>query len=209
MTITLEIQDRLTPDLAARASAMSQARLRPLMGKAAVRCFKSHFRERQQRPNKNNWPKLGFWADCSDATNYQVVADGVVVSVNKLGIRQRLQGGDIHPVRAKMLTIPASPEAYGKRAGEFNNLRFAVLNGHPALVEAERSDIHIGKRGVKHVSSTTGTHVVYWLARSVPQEKDPTAIPDKSTITAAITTALRGYITNLNARREPPQQETA
>jgi len=113
----------------------------------------------------------------------------VMIGVNQIGIRQRLLGGDIKPVNAGALTIPAVPEAYGKRAREFNNLRFAfALNPAtgkmmPALVEAEASQVKIGKikkdgsRTITHTSNTTAKIAIFWLLGKVSQKPDPTVLP--------------------------------
>ena len=115
------------------------------------------------------------------------------VSVNQIGIRQRLQGGPIRPVNAKMLTIPAQPDAYGKTAGEFGNLEFKMVldpsSGHmrAALVEKKgtpKTKVAWSKskkdgRAVRKetvTSASTGLPI-FWLARSVNQQPNANVFP--------------------------------
>lgn len=184
MTWSLDITDNLTPRLEALRSFMSADNINKIIGQSAANTFRQHFLAREQTPNKNHWPKLHFYSAAANSTSFQVVSDGAVVSVQKLGIRQRLQGGEINAgVTSKWLTIPARQEAYGKRAREFNDLRAVIfIRGQlGALVQANRTDISIGKKGVKN-RGESGGGVFFWLVKKVRQEPDSTVIPDAQTL---------------------------
>ncbi len=113
----------------------------------------------------------------------------VAVSIAQTGFRQRLRGGTILP-KKKYLTLPANPEAAGKRAGEFNDLDFGMAmddNGsiRPALVRRASSAVSFTRRkrkdgSVKYTVKPTelrGGEVMFWLVRKVSQRADPTVLP--------------------------------
>jgi hypothetical protein len=121
----------------------------------------------------------------------------VTISVNHVAARQRFEGGDIAPTRGKYLTIPATGEAYGKRAREFNNLRFAIVQGRPALVEAEATKVRFGNRkkdGSRTVfkgETTSGLTPFFWLVRHVHQEPDRSILPSDEQIGATAIDATK------------------
>ena len=85
----------------------------------------------QQNPNQLGGTRTNFFGDAAKATNSKVSTDQVLVQINHIGIRLQILGGIIKPGRGiskwtgkptRMLTIPASAEAHGYRAAEFDNL---------------------------------------------------------------------------------------
>jgi hypothetical protein len=140
-----------------------------------------------------------FWKAASRATSHQVEGLGVVVSVNKIGVRQRFYGGTITPQKGKYLTIPARAEAYGKSAREFDNLKFIKFaNGTAALVEKEAIQVKWGRKkkdGTRNIKSVreTGGGIMYWLKESVTQVADPTVLPSDEKLTEAAVEGLREY----------------
>lgn len=174
--------DTATPALNALLEAMDPKAISANVGETEVILFQNHFRNAPE--NKMGWPTTGFWKDAVRATNYQVVEGGVVIGVNKIGVRQRFEGGEIHPVNKSYLAIPAREEAYGKAPGEWNNLKVAFgRNGAFALVEADATQIHWGKKNRKtgqrdFSQETVGGGVYYWLVKSVYQTPDPSVLPD-------------------------------
>jgi hypothetical protein len=98
------------------------------------------------------------------------------------------------------LTIPATEEAYGHTAREFN-LKFAIVNDggfqRPALVAqrsvaAEVTQTRAGK--YKHTADEIGQVVFYWLVRQVHQEPDPNTIPPEDTIRETIGDTVQGIV---------------
>lgn len=183
----ISIQDTATPTLTALQGVMKPRALAANIGEAEVILFQNHFRNAP--PNKYGYPSTGFWKDAVRATNYTASDFGVTINVNKIGVRQRLQGGDIFPVKGKYLAIPARAEAYGKAPGEFNNLQLAYrrTGGSAqafALVEAAATQIKLGRKGKNgqrsYNTNVTGGGVYFWLVKSVHQKPDPTAVPHES-----------------------------
>jgi hypothetical protein len=177
--------------------------LREAAGLAVVDCVQKHF---EGLPPNRSFPgeTSGFWKQASRSTNLVVGDDVAIVSVNKLGVRQRLLGGELHPTGdKKYLAIPARAEAYGKTPGDFDNLRFAILGRFGAvLIEAERTDLGLPGRGTKRKKpgtrvknkGETGGAVMFWLKRSVTQEGNPNIIPSKETINRVVKTAADEWI---------------
>src|SRR5712692_8801431 len=142
MAFTIDIQDRATPAVEGALSELQLAGVKPVIGRAVVQLVQHHFlRLNSSRANPLGGPRSNFYAQAARNTRYDVLTDGVLVSVSQIGIRQRLEGGEILPRNAKYLALPAIAEAYGKRAREFPNLtilwrRIAGATRPVALVEA-------------------------------------------------------------------------
>src|SRR5262249_29286184 len=111
-------------------------------------------------------------------TSWQEGPGFALITIDQVGVRQRFKGGPIKPVKARALTIPARPDAYGKRARDFNNLKFSfALDPETnmrcmALVEAQSSTSNGKTSGTK-----PQPNVVFWLVRGVNQKPDPKVLP--------------------------------
>lgn len=157
--------------------------------------------------NKMGWPTTNFWKKAARSVSVQGEGAEPVVLISHLGVRQRLQGGVIKPVRAKLLAIPATADAYGKRPREVRAplafVRFA--DGKMALVEREHTPVSFGRkrkdgtRGVKR-GENRGGQVWFWLARSVKQKPDPNVLPTQE---ALLNEAFRGASAWLQLRVKP------
>lgn len=181
-------------------------RLAAEIGPRATRLVQRNFLKKEGAGNKSGWPSTHFYARAAEATNWQEGFGFVMISVNQIGVRQRLVGGDIKPVNAGALTIPAVPDAVGKRAGEFNNLKFSFAldpksgKMRPALVEAEATQIKIGKlkkdgtRGIKPISSTTAKVAIFWLLGGVSQQGDPSVIPSDDEFNQAMDQSVEAVL---------------
>jgi len=193
-SITIHAEDNASSMLAAIQAGLTVESLRKPVGAAVVLLFQKHFLALP--PNKMGWASSGFWAKCARATNWTPSADGVDVNVDELGARQRLLGGEIHPTAGhKYLTIPARAEAYGKRAGEFDDLHVAFgRNGPYALVQNISQLVSFGRKRKDGSRTLTpgdeiGGLVMFWLVKSVHQDADPDVIPsDEEIIDTAMAT---------------------
>ncbi len=89
--------------------------------------------------NKHGYPSTGFWEDAARRVVGAAVANAggfergssVLLTSDKLGLKQRLHGGTIRARNHKYLTIPICAEAYGTRVADwgFENLTLVVLGG--------------------------------------------------------------------------------
>lgn len=199
--IIIRATDGVTPRLRRVIDNLQTGRVRPALGRAVASLVRNHLIEyNSAHPNKQGFPRQNLYAQMARATSYQPTADGVVVAINHVATRLRYAGGKVRPGRnasrhsgkpTRYLTIPAVAEAYGKRAGEFGNLRFRMVDiggvggigPHgisagkvPALVEASASTVKIGKRGVKQ-TGFKGGRVYYWLIRSATFAANPDMLP--------------------------------
>lgn len=124
--------------------------------------------------------RTGFYASAAEGVQTpELEEDGVSVSINSEGLAQRYFGGTITAGKnSKWLTIPAIAEAYGKRAGSFNNLRFVYFRPDlAALVERPSTLVKRDRKGIfRPIASTIGA-VFFWLKREVTQAPDPTVLP--------------------------------
>jgi hypothetical protein len=183
------IKDTATPEMQFLRANVTPHRMAAEIGPRATRLVQRNFLTKEKGGNKMGWPSTHFYARAAEATNWQEGFGFVMISVNQIGIRQRLEGGDIKPVKAGALTIPAVADAYGKRAREFNNLKFGFaldpVSGkmRPALVEAQATQIKIGKikksgqRTITEGTTSTGLVAIFWLLAGVHQDPDPTVLP--------------------------------
>lgn len=203
MALAINISDKATPDIKVLGEAMFSDSAKAAAGAKVVELVQERFLS--LGTNKQGWPSTGFWAGAARSTHYVVQQDGVKISVSQQGVRQRFFGGEIKPVKKKYLTIPAIPEAYGHRAGEFHNLRVLVITRGGqripiGLVETKSSQVEFGRkrkdgsRSVKHVSSSLGNRVWFWFARSVNQVANPDVLPGMDAISAAAVSGVRQFM---------------
>ena len=170
------------------ARAVQTERITPIVGRSAVNTIRTHlFGVNNSRPNALGGRRTNFYATAARGTSFAVVPDGVVVSISNVGIRQRILGGTITPKPGKkFLTIPATAEAYGKRASEFDDLVVVFgAGGRPiglahALFRRTRAPVKaLPARLRVGVTKQIGQHggMVFWFAQSVTQKGDPTVLP--------------------------------
>jgi len=212
--VTTEV-DTATPWLAGLPSRITTHEMAAQLGPGCARLMQGHFRA--QGANKRGWPSTEFWSRAADATNWiEGGGEGggfVDIDCNQIGIRQQIYGGDIRPVNAKALTIPAAPEAYGKTAGEFNDLKFGFEfdpqtgTMRPCLKSSE-STLAVkvkwkrsktgATREAKQSKQTVGAQVMFWLCGGVTQKPHPDVVPSDEDFGAAMDTAMGAILRRLD-----------
>lgn len=194
IAFTIEIErDDVTPFLQRATTALGSDRINAAVRRETLRLTKEHLaRLDVERPNRLGGPRTNFYGRAARGTTAETTSDGVLITIASVGIGQRFFGGTI-TMKDRMLTIPARAEAYGKRASEFSNLRFAVLGrGGPALIEKEQTNLNFRKGKRIKGGRTTGGGVFFWLRRSVTHQPDPSVIPgDNEYIDAAVAGVAR------------------
>ena len=225
MTYTIDIVDNTAALLARVGSIATEKGMNSAMAEEVRDYTKKWFvRLNSERAHKGGGKRTNFYKSVKDSVNTVDTPSGFVLNITHVGIRQRWLGGPIvagksgkaNPRTGKvptLLTISACADSYGKPAWEFNNLRFAILGGKPALVEAEATQIKIvkagktGKRRIKVTGSTLEVaagkkrKVFYWLKHSVYQNPDPTIMPTESEFAKVATEAGKAYIYRKIARQ--------
>jgi hypothetical protein len=170
---TIRILDKASPKVRAVLEMIRNGTLHRGIGRAAQNEVKRQLIDyNAKHPNQLGGPRQNFFSKAAQQTTFDVGLDSVTVSINKQGFRLQYEGGTV-TARDKKLTIPARSEAYGRRAGEFNNLRLQVFaGGTAALVEADRTDFSRSKKG-KLKTSSAGGLVMFWLKDSVTIRPHP------------------------------------
>lgn len=204
MNLTLTIRDGATPAIKELADTITSPGALTSGGRGLRNAIASNF---DTLPPNKNFPAqtTGFWQQCRESLTQPILegAASVRVSVTQIGARYQYLGGTIVPRIAKMLTIPAREEAYGKRAREFNNLQIERLgigpSGSPilALVERESQEISYRKRkGAIAVQrgSITGGLVMFWLVNSVSKGPSPEVLPRESVMRVAFANGVRSFV---------------
>jgi hypothetical protein len=188
-------------------ASLSGMKVGPRIGTAVKVLLQKHFLSNPK--NRMGWPSQNFWPAAARSVSYTVQPDATVVTVAKQGVAQQVFGGQIRPVRSKLLTIPANADAYGKRAREFPNLRFALLGSEgrkqPALIEAEATRLTFGRKrkdGTRSVKGRNeGGRVMFWLVPRVNQKGDRSKLPSEAAIRDTAVGALRDAV-DLAIRRQ-------
>jgi hypothetical protein len=199
--ISIHLDDRATPALRRAGAAANTAALWNAIGRGASERIRAHlFALDGTRPNRLGGRRTHFYAAAAKSTHYTAQPGEAEVTVSKVGIRQRLEGGTIRPVRKKYLTVPAVAEAHGRRASEFQNLvlRYGAGGRPVALAEAPATQVAFERR--KDGTARTvkgrglGGRVIFWLVKSVHQKPDPTVLPAEDQIAAAAAAAADEYL---------------
>ncbi len=213
MAVTIDIKDSVSAALLASRTQLAPEKLALIGARGAANRIRAHLANLEAtRGNKDGWPRTHFWAQVRQSVqNPTPTAGGAVISINHLGFALRYFGGVVLPVRRKFLTIPATPEAYGHRAREFAQLKFALapLNDGsgrraPALVEAEHTRLDFGRKrkdGSRRVTAESrGGKVFYWLVRKTTHRPDPTVLPSEAEIATAALGAIEAQLQIEKAR---------
>jgi hypothetical protein len=198
VSYTVNIKDGATPELRAQIAKCDPRRLGSFVAPAVAKKVKANFLARPH--NQRGWHPVNFWADAARATNYQILPDGVLISVNKIGVRQRYQGGPIRPLNAKALAIPVAEEAYGKVPADFGDqLQLIIIKGKGAWLalksyEQRPQDRQHGlhqQQGPGLSTVRERLKFLFLLIAGVDQKADPAVLPpDEEILSTARTAAL-------------------
>lgn len=163
------------------------AALAAVVGREGVNRVKAHFRAKHRRePNRlNPGRRQNFWLGVAQSVSAPVISAGgttVTISISDPRFAQKVFGGTITAKRAGSLTIPVSPDAYGRTTKTFEaetGLKLFLLR--------------VGRKGGSKFGNAVlatarggGIQVEYVLRRSVTQAADPTALPDRAEFQAAL-----------------------
>lgn len=215
MIITTQINDTSSPALrqlvldVRNAQAIARAG-----GRGVANLLRDHFaRLEESNPNRRGYARTHFWSKVRGTVNEPVEVNPNTVSVNitSTEIAQKVFGGEIKPKPGhKYLTLPAHPDAYGRRAREFPGLHFgfAVNDGGflaPALLGQRGVVTNIeqstrGKKKFKATSTEIGETPLFWLVKRVRQTPMPGALPTEAALTRSATLGAEDWAANLTAR---------
>ena len=196
--VDVEVEDKATPELKRKMEAARPQRLNSFIGPAVSKVVKRNFLARPH--NKRGWQPVNFWAGAARSTNWQVVPEGVVISVNQIGVRQRYEGGPIRPTGGrKAITIPVAEEAYGKTAADFGDqLQLVIIKGRGAWLalksyEQRPQDKQHGRNQTHGPGLSTVRErlkFLFMLSAGVNQDADRSVLPtDEEILDTAVEAA--------------------
>ena len=206
MNLTVDIKETGQDELERLGLALLHAKANPVLGRAAVNTFRDHFFElNRQRANQLGGRRTNFYAQAARSTHFETSGDAITIATNQVGIRLRRYGGTVRPKNSNWLTIPIRSEAYGKRAREFNDLRFVFANPQTAyLVKAERTEVSFrkSKRGKTKVvrGKEIGGEALYVLKKSVTQRPDASVFPTEAKLNRSLVEAANEYLRRQGGR---------
>ena len=188
----------------AEIQALSARLQRPVglarvLGREAVNVLKTHFREKQRRePNKLGGKRQNFWRAVASSVNSPTISgDGRVITVAITDPRfaQKIYGGTIRAKRANALTIPVDKRAYGRTAETLEHELGIKLFLVPR-------DFGSGLLAAVLKGSKRGDRITvfYVLRKSVNQQADPTALPTKDALLAALLIRARAHVARITAQ---------
>lgn len=190
MSVALQVQLRgnVTAAIEQRLEKLQPDRLNQLLSEP-LRVFWRN-RLKGLGKNKRGWPSTGFWESAARSVQAVTVPGGLLLSVNKVGVRQRAYGGVIKPQRARALTIPISPVSYGHRASEFPGLFLLKTKKGAYLVQHGQQISSTGKTEPRQKAGghsrrrlRSGLVFLFKLSQGVTQTGDDRVIPTADEIT--------------------------
>lgn len=207
--MNLNVYDNLIAETQVKLMKLQPDAVNKKVGNAVMELVRNHlFAFNKTHPNQMGGKRTNFYSKAAKATTWHPIPGGLVVETDWVGINQRVYGGTITPVTKQWLTIPAIPEAYGRTAREFQNLRFIEYDkGKRAmLIEGSTGARQLkGKvpawkkvKGQKQAAALTGylTRVYYWLVKSVTQQGDPTVMPSQQDVQQRIDETVQKLVNN-------------
>ena len=207
MTVSIAITGEALDRLEAFSSDLQGEGSKHAAGRGVRRLLMDHLGGLDaSRPNKLGGKRTHFYADAARNTSYEVAPDGALVHIHKQGIALHYYGGVIKPTGGrKFLTIPVDPAAYGRRAGEFNNLEIAwgrTKGGKLRPIGLVSKSDYVyktaknRKTGVKEVVSTSYSagKWMFALVYSATIQADKSVLPENDSIQLAVLTSMTDYI---------------
>lgn len=207
MSISISISEETKKVLYSMGENLGGSELKYAAGRGVRRLLMDYLGELDaSRPNKLGGKRTHYYADLARGVTCDITSDGAAVRVTGLGVALHYYGGTIKPTGGrKYLTIPVDPEAYGRRASEFNNLEIAwglTKGGKPRPIglvtknEYTFKTARNRKSGAKEVVSTSWTagKWMFALVQSATIPEDKKILPETDTIQAATIAAITDYI---------------
>ena len=201
-------QDKLTPVVQEAKDLLQGQRLNPALAAGVLKLFRAHMRELPK--NRQGWPSQNYWMEAAKSAYTLPAPEGFSLQVPQAGFGMHVTGQPetIEPRNAKMLTIPAVPEAYGRRAGEFD-LKITYYRKGGKLVPLGLMEKRDQSAGPKRLRLVTGKavgrsqpgRIIFWLSEKVNTHKySPSPIPSDDEIEQNLIQTTNARIAELKAR---------
>lgn len=191
MEITLDIQmPKLPPamehpDQAVKAMLDASARA---MSNTLIR----HFRAKNGTPNAKGFKRSNYWSQAADSVTTRVEPDAAIAEVRKEGVKLHLLGGTVRPKNGhRAMAIPADPSVAGMWPSEY-----AGKNGGVKTFLVWKDGEKTGFIGTKG-SDPEHPRILWWLTGATHHKADPTTLPEKSEMAAAVQRACKAVLRGL------------
>ena len=146
----------------------------------------------------------GYLTRLAETTETHSDNQGVVIRISGAIFRRVLGPVVVQPVQRKWLAIPARADAYGRRPGEFSNLRFvkfsetlaALVDGGITSGYKSRAQKKKPKKAKPHKPRALkrDDKIAFWLKKKTTLPQDRELIPSEQKHTAAAELAAREFI---------------
>lgn len=211
ITLTLDIQDPVSVWLSKMGSDLQGGRdtIHQMMGNRAEAMTRDYLMTqaevRHGTADDLGATPTGHLERAVETVRNTADAQGATVQITSPGLSRAFRALTITPKGGrKYLTIPATAEAYGKRAGQFADLRLQFFGrGLLGLVKAEQSSLAGRKRSGYDTEKAAATPdaqgkrrgtVYYWLKKSVSIPQDRTLLPSDGLYHEAATEGVRDWL---------------
>jgi len=153
------------------------------VGREGANQLRKHFRQKDRdEPNRLGGEREHFWLKVMRSVQAPILSDAgtkVTISITHPVYGHKFRGGIISAKRVKNLSIPQTPEAYGRAPAVFEQ-----ETGHKLIFIRQGPVALLARR----VTLGPFLQVEYVLRPFVRQERDPTAFPDETKFEEALLT---------------------
>ena len=194
VAIKIDVKDMAGPAVNRVRAFLASDSARKLSGFEGQRTVREHLQGLDEtRANKLGGRRTNYYGSARRATEYRLEGEDVIVSIAQVGMRLHYYGGTVEAgvnssfitgQPTKYITIPATAEAYGHTASDFENLVLVWGKNRKPVALAVGVEAQNTRRGP---TLTKSTHLVpgkimYWLKESVTLPADPTVLPTEQVI---------------------------
>jgi hypothetical protein len=199
-TITLNDHGTVVRFQQLGAQLANPAALTKVVGREARNQLVTHFRRKHRSDVNRLNParRQNFWLQVAQSVSQPLLSTGgltVTISIADPRFAQKVFGGTITAKRTKNLSLPVSPDAYGRTTKTFEaetGLKLFLLQ-----VGGKK------KSGFSNAMLATarggGIQVEYLLTPSVTQDADPTALPNEAEFSAALVNRAEKHVARKTA----------
>lgn len=197
LSIDIEADDEVTPWLASIARDIQGGKnvngvngfIARNVGKSVREYLVREAPKRHKTADRLGGKRTGHLERGAEDVQARPDESGIIVNLPIPGIRRAFEDVTLLPIRSKYLTLPATGEAYGRRARSFSDLRFVPFKrgAVPALVRKVDGKME----------------VLFWLKRSVFQRQDRTLLPSDEALLQAAEEGAEEYLDFKQNERTP------
>jgi hypothetical protein len=195
MRVTIKLtSDTATPAAQRLLQALSPRQLATIVARTGATVYRSHFESLAAERHRSSVKAVAhnFYAEAARSTIGTASGTTAFITVSApVGLRQRLQGGDIKAVNsfALFIPLPGTP-AEGRTPGDFTDQLVIIYN-------------RTTKRGVAKEKGRDG-RVLFALRDMVSQQPDPSVVPTTTELSDAFRTAIAKRLQSVSKRSASP-----